>query len=151
MIEIYTDDYFMAEAIKEAKKAALAGEVPVGAVVVANKKIIARAHNQTQLLQDVTAHAEIIAITAASASLGNKYLNDCTLYITLEPCTMCAGALFWAQIGKVVYGASDDNRGFMKHGKDVLHPATKLEYGVLHEECGQVLKKFFQEKRKSLI
>ena len=151
MIDIYTDEYFMAEAIKEAKKAALAGEVPVGAVVVANKKIIARAHNQTQLLEDVTAHAEIIAITAASASLGNKYLNDCTLYITLEPCTMCAGALYWAQINKVVYGASDDNRGFMKYGKDILHPTTKLEYGVLHDECGELLKKFFREKRKSFI
>lgn len=150
MLEIFTDEYYMKEALKEAKKARLAGEVPVGAVVVANKRIIARAHNQTQLLHDVTAHAEMIAITSACTALGAKYLNDCTIYVTLEPCNMCAGALFWSQIGKVVYGASDDNRGFMKNGKEMLHPSTKLEYGVLHQECGDIIVKFFEERRKSL-
>lgn len=148
MIDIYTDEYFMKEAIKEAKKARLAGEVPVGAVVVANKTIIARAHNQTELLNDVTAHAEILAITAATSHLGAKYLNDCTLYVTLEPCVMCAGALSWAQMGKVVYGASDDQRGFMRYGKELLHPATKLEFGVLHEVCSDLIQQFFKEKRE---
>ena len=151
MIELYTDEYFMKEALKEAQKAKLAGEIPVGAVIVADNRIIARAHNQTQLLQDVTAHAEIIAITSACTALGIKYLNDCILYVTVEPCPMCAGALFWSQIGKVVYGASDDKRGFMRYGKEMLHPATKLEFGVLHHECGELVSRFFQEKRKSLI
>ncbi|NNF35754.1 MAG: nucleoside deaminase [Saprospiraceae bacterium] len=151
MLELYTDQYFMKEALKEAKKARLAGEVPVGAVVVSNNNIIARAHNQTQLLNDVTAHAEIIAITSASNALGSKYLNDCTLYVTLEPCNMCAGALYWSQIGKVVYGASDDQRGFMRHGKEMLHPKTKLEMGVLYQECSEIITNFFEEKRKSLI
>jgi tRNA(adenine34) deaminase len=151
MLEMYTDEYFMKEAIKEAKKAMLAGEVPVGAVIVANNNIIARAHNQTQLLSDVTAHAEIIAITSASNAIGSKYLDDCTLYVTLEPCNMCAGALFWSQIGKVVYGASDDQRGFMRHGKEMLHPKTKLEMGVLHQECADIITTFFQHKRRSLI
>ena len=150
MIELFTDAYYMKEAIKEAKKAQLAGEVPVGAIVVCNQQIIARAHNQTELLNDVTAHAEILAITTASNALGSKYLKDCILYVTLEPCNMCAGALYWSQIGKVVYGASDDNRGFMRYGKEVLHPKTKLEMGVLHEECGDLLKQFFQLKRRSL-
>ena len=151
MIDLYTDDYFMREALKEASKAELAGEVPVGAVIVADKKIIARTHNQTQLLQDVTAHAEILAITSASTALGVKYLGDCTLYVTLEPCNMCAGALYWSKIGRVVYGASDDNRGFMRYGKEFLHPSTKLEYGVLHKECGDLIRVFFEEKRKTLI
>ncbi len=150
MIDIYTDEYFMKEAIKEAKKARLAGEVPVGAVVVANKTIIARAHNQTELLNDVTAHAEILAITAATSHLGAKYLNECTLYVTLEPCIMCAGALSWAQLGKVVYGASDDQRGFMRYGKEVLHPSTKLEFGVFHEICSELIQQFFKEKRKEI-
>ena len=151
MLELYTDHYFMKEALKEAKKAMLAGEVPVGAVVVSNNKIIARAHNQTQLLNDVTAHAEILAITTASTALGSKYLDDCTIYVTLEPCNMCAGALYWSQIGKVVYGASDDQRGFMRNGKEMLHPKTKLEMGVLHQECADIIQAFFEEKRKSLI
>ncbi len=151
MLELFTDEYYMKEALKEAKKAMLAGEVPVGAVVVANNKIIARAHNQTQLLSDVTAHAEIIAITSASTALGSKYLDDCTIYVTLEPCNMCAGALYWSQIGKVVYGASDDQRGFMRNGKEMLRPGTKLEMGVLHQECGDILNAFFAEKRRSLI
>ena len=138
----------MKQALLEAKKAFDKGEVPVGAVIVSNKYIIARAHNQTEMLTDVTAHAEMIAITAAADYLGGKYLQDCTLYVTLEPCNMCAGALYWSQIGRIVYGAGDDKRGFMKYGKEMLHPKTKVEFGVLHEECSQILKEFFQEKRK---
>jgi tRNA(adenine34) deaminase len=147
MLTIYSDDYFMEQALKEAKKAALAGEIPVGAVIVCQKQIIARAHNQTQILQDVTAHAEILAITAASAYLGSKYLKDCTLYVTLEPCVMCAGALYWSQIERVVYGASDEKRGFMHYGKELLHPATKLEFGIKHDECSTMMSAFFTEKR----
>jgi tRNA(adenine34) deaminase len=148
MIDIYTDEYFMREALKEAQKALEADEVPVGAVIVANKRIISRAHNQTQLLNDVTAHAEILAITSASTALGAKYLTDCTLFVTLEPCLMCAGSLMWSQIGKVVYGASDDKRGFMRYGKEVLHPSTKLEFGVLHDECAKIIQEFFKLKRE---
>lgn len=148
MIEVYNDDYFMKQAIIEAQKASDNGEIPVGAVIVANKKIIARAHNQTELLTDVTAHAEILAITSASNHLGNKYLQGCTLYVTLEPCIMCSGALRWSQLSKVVYGASDDKNGFMRYGKELLHPSSKLEYGVRHEECSQLLQDFFEKKRK---
>jgi len=147
MLTVHGDDYFMKQALLEAQKAAEMGEVPVGAVIVCNKQIIARAHNQTQLLQDVTAHAEMLAITAAATHLGSKYLTDCTLYVTLEPCTMCAGALQWSQISKVVYGASDDHKGFMRYGKEMVHPKTKLEYGVLHEECSHMLKTFFSKRR----
>lgn len=150
MINLYTDEYFMKEALKEAKRALEEGEVPVGAVVVANNKIIARAYNQTQLLNDVTAHAEILGITAASSALGAKYLTECTLYVTLEPCLMCAGALMWSQIGKVIYGASDDKRGFMRYGKEVLHPSTKLEFGVLHDECSFIMTNFFKSRRSSI-
>lgn len=149
MINLYTDEYFMREALKEADKARQEGEVPVGAVVVANKRIIARAYNQTQLLKDVTAHAEILAITSAATAMGAKYLNNCTLYVTLEPCLMCAGALMWSQIGKIIYGASDDKRGFMRYGKEVLHPSTKLEFGVLHDECAYIITDFFKSKRSS--
>ena len=120
---------------------------PVGAVVVSDNQIIARAHNQTQLLNDVTAHAEMIAITAASDHLGNKYLHDCTLYITLEPCPMCAGAIGWAQLGKIVYGASDDKKGFMIYGKRMLHPKTKVEFGIMNEECSELMSSFFEKKR----
>lgn len=148
MLSVHGDVFFMKEAIKEAHKARAAGEVPVGAVVVSGKQIIARAHNQTQLLNDVTAHAEILAITAASTNLGSKYLNQCELFVTLEPCNMCAGALKWAQMGRVVYGASDDKSGFMKYGKEMLHPATKLEYGILNEECAALMTDFFEEKRR---
>lgn len=147
MLSIYSDDYFMKEAIKEAEKARDSEEIPVGALIVADKKIIARAHNQTQVLHDVTAHAEIIAITAASAHLGSKYLHDCTLYVTLEPCVMCAGALAWSQISRIVFGASDYKRGFLRYGKELLHPRTKLEYGVLHDECQALMKDFFAERR----
>ncbi len=148
MLTIFSDDYYMEQAIKEAAKAMDAGEIPVGAVIVCQKQIIARAHNQTQILNDVTAHAEIMAITSAAAYLGSKYLRDCTLYVTLEPCIMCAGALFWSQIDRVVYGASDEKRGFMHYGKELLHPNTKLEYGIRHDECSEMIKKFFLQKRK---
>lgn len=147
MLSIYSDDYFMGQALREAEKARDAGEIPVGAVVVCQKQIIARAHNQTQILNDVTAHAEIMAITAASSYLGNKYLNECTLYVTLEPCIMCAGALAWAQLDRVVYGASDEKRGFMRYGKELLHPKTKLEYGIKHDECAALMNEFFAQKR----
>jgi len=148
MLTIYSDDYYMEQAIKEAQKAREAGEIPVGAVIVCQKQIIARAHNQTQILNDVTAHAEIMAITSASSYLGSKYLKDCTLYVTLEPCIMCAGALYWSQIDRVVYGASDEKRGFMRYGKELLHPGTKLEYGIKNHECATMMTKFFEGKRK---
>lgn len=148
MLTVQGDEYFMKQALVEAQKAAEQGEVPVGAVIVCDKRIIARAHNQTQMLNDVTAHAEMLAITSAASYLGSKYLTECTLYVTLEPCTMCAGALYWSQISKVVYGASDDQRGFMNHGKSMLHPKTKLEYGVLHDACTELLKQFFKLKRE---
>jgi tRNA(adenine34) deaminase len=147
MIQVYDDMYFMKEAIKEAQKAALAEEVPVGAVLVANNRIIARAHNQTEQLTDVTAHAEILAITAASNHLGAKYLPDCTLFVTLEPCVMCAGALHWAQIGKLVYGAADEKKGFMRFGKELLHPKTTVAYGVMEAESADLLRMFFRKKR----
>ena len=148
MITINSHEHYMRQALLEADKAYEAGEVPVGAVVVANKTIIARAHNQVQLLNDVTAHAEILAITAAAAYLGNKYLNECTLYVTLEPCVMCAGALAWSQIGRIIYAASDDRRGFMQYGKSMLHPKTQLEYGVLEDESQALLHQFFDGLRK---
>jgi tRNA(adenine34) deaminase len=147
MLSINSDKHYMEQAIKQAKVAALKGEVPVGAIIVCDNKIIARAHNQTELLKDVTAHAEIIAITAAANFLGSKYLNECTLYVTLEPCVMCGGALQWAQLGRIVYGAADDKRGFMRFGKKILHPKTKIEYGVMEEECREQLQDFFQKKR----
>lgn len=147
MLKVYDDDYFMRQAIAQAKQAAAAGEIPVGAIVVANERIIARGHNQTELLSDVTAHAEIIALTAAANHLGDKYLHDCTLYVTLEPCPMCAGALAWSQVSRIVYGASDDKRGFMRFGRELLHPKTKLEFGILHEDCGKLMTDFFQGRR----
>lgn len=138
----------MQQALAEAKKAFEIGEVPVGAVVVCENRIIARAHNQTEQLTDVTAHAEMLALTAAANHLGSKYLMECALFVTLEPCVMCAGALSWAQFGRVVYGATDDKRGFMLHGgKDLLHPKTRLEMGILEEECAALLKEFFKSKR----
>ncbi len=150
MIQVFDDNYFMRQAIAEAKKAYERGEVPVGAVVVCNEQIIARAYNNTEQLTDVTAHAEIIALTAAASHLGNKYLEDCTLYVTLEPCAMCAGALSWAKLDRLVYGASDDKRGFMQFGKRMLHPKTSVAFGIMMEECGGLLKQFFQERRKEL-
>lgn len=148
MLTVYSDTWYMQQALAEARKAYEAGEIPVGAVVVCDNRIIARAHNQTEQLTDVTAHAEIIALTAASNYLGSKYLPDCTLFVTLEPCVMCAGALSWAQFGRVVYGASDEKRGFMLHGgKSLLHPKTRLEMGIMEEECAALMKDFFKSKR----
>ena len=141
------DEYYMGEALREARKAADADEIPVGAVVVAGDDIIGRAHNQTELLHDVTAHAEILAISAATENLGAKYLTDCTLYVTLEPCVMCAGALGWAQVGRIVYGASDEKRGFERLGRSMLHPKTEVTSGVRGEECGELVKEFFRKKR----
>lgn len=146
---VFSDKYFMEQAFKEALKAKAADEVPVGAVVVCNNQIIARAHNQTELLNDVTAHAEILALTAAEQYLGSKYLDSCTLYVTLEPCVMCAGALAWAQLGRLVYAAEDEKRGFEKIGRQLLHPSTKVEFGILQEPCSQLLKDFFKQKRKA--
>ena len=146
-LSVNSDEHFMRQALRQAELAASMGEIPVGAVVVCQGQIIARGHNQTEQLTDVTAHAEIIALTAASNFLGGKYLNDCTLYVTLEPCVMCAGALAWAQLGRLVYGAGDDKRGFMRFGRDLLHPKTKVEFGVLHDLCGDLMTSFFKGKR----
>ena len=143
---IYDDTYFMKKALVEAELAFEQGEVPVGAVIVIDQKIIARAHNLTELLNDVTAHAEMQAITSASNYLGGKYLHNCTLYVTLEPCQMCAGALYWSQISRIVYGAEDKERGFQTMGTK-LHPKTKLEGGVLAKEASDLLKRFFVKKR----
>jgi len=147
MITVLSDEHFMKLALAEAEKARIAGEVPVGAIVVCNNVVIARAHNQTEILHDVTAHAEMLALTAASNYLGGKYLNDCTLFVTLEPCPMCAGALNWAQIGRIVYGAADDKRGFFRFGKEILHPKTKVEFGILQDESSSILSKFFKDRR----
>jgi len=147
-MKIYGDEYFMKLAIQEAQKAAELGEVPVGAVIVSGDQLLARCHNSTEMLNDVTAHAEILSITAASQYLGSKYLMDCTLYVTLEPCIMCAGALRWAQIGRVVYATADDKGGFMRYGKELLHPKTQLEMGIMMEESAMMLKSFFVSRRK---
>jgi len=145
---MFADEYFMCEALKEARKAFERDEVPVGAVVVANSQIIARACNLTETLNDVTAHAEMQAITIAASFLGGKYLKDCTLYVTLEPCLMCAGALYWAQITRIVYGAADIKRGFTLHPPSPLHPATTVTNGILETECSGILTDFFKKKRK---
>lgn len=147
-MELYSDEYFMNEALKEAKKAFDADEVPVGVVIVAENKIIARTHNLTERLIDVTAHAEMQAITSAANFIGGKYLNDCTLYVTLEPCLMCAGALYWSHLTRLVYGASDDKKGFSTLSETVLHPKTVVVKGILEQECSGILKEFFQKKRK---
>ena len=147
MLSIYSDDHFMKQAYLQAQLAYDKGEIPVGAVVVANNQVIARAHNQTELLTDVTAHAEILAITAAANYLNSKYLTDCTLYVTLEPCVMCAGALYWSQISRLVYAAPDEKRGFMKHGKQLLHPKTSIEFGIMMEECSSLMSNFFKDRR----
>ena len=146
-INPFSDKYFMNEALKEAYKAALADEVPVGAIIVCDNQIIARAHNYTERLNDVTAHAEMQAFTSASDYLGGKYLNECTLYVTLEPCNMCAGASYWTQLKKVVFGASDKNRGFSNLKENILHPKTVIISGILEEECSKILKEFFKKKR----
>ncbi len=148
-MDLLSDNYFMREALKEAQKAYDADEVPVGAVVVCRERIIARAHNLTEQLNDVTAHAEMQAITAAANHLGGKYLDQCTLYVTLEPCVMCAGALSWAQTGRLVYGADDKKRGFTQYATGLLHPATKVQKGIEAETAADLLTMFFQTKRKS--
>lgn len=147
MITPYNDAYFMKQALQEAHKAAALDEVPVGAVIVANNQIIARSHNFTEHLHDVTAHAEIQAITAASEYLGAKYLTGCKLYVTLEPCVMCAGALYWSQIDKIVFGARDEKRGAGRFQNELYHPKTLLVNGVLEEECAELMVDFFKSKR----
>ena len=144
---LYSDEYFMNEALKEAHKALEKDEVPIGAVVVIGNRIIARAHNLTETLHDVTAHAEMQAFTAASDYLGGKYLKECILYVTLEPCIMCAGAAFWTQIGKLVYGANDGKRGYLLIQERLLHPKTEVVSGILAEQSSILLKKFFKKKR----
>lgn len=148
MISPYNDEFFMKQALQEAQKAFDLGEVPVGAVVVANNQIIARAHNFTERLNDVTAHAEIQAITAASEYLGSKYLTGCTLYVTLEPCVMCGGALYWSQIDKVVFGARDEKRGAGKLSESIYHPKTLVINGLLAEESADLIQRFFLMRRK---
>jgi len=144
---IFTDEYFMKIAFLEAQKALERDEVPVGAVVVLNNTIIAKGYNLTQTLNDVTAHAEMQAITAATNHLGAKYLNDCTLYVTLEPCVMCAGAIAWAQIGTLVYGATDQKKGFTLIKHNILHPKTLVKSGIMEQECSEILIQFFNSKR----
>ena len=142
-----TDEKFMREAMKEAKMAAYEDEVPIGAVVVCRGRIIGKGHNMTEKLHDATAHAEMIAITAATEAVGGKYLNDCTLYVTVEPCPMCAGALNWSQIGRIVYGAPDPKRGYSLFSPSLLHPKTEVIGGVLAQECGALVRDFFMAKR----
>lgn len=141
------DEYFMREAIKEAQKALDNDEVPIGAVVVSKGRIIGRGHNQTEMLTDVTAHAEIIAMSAATQLLGAKYLTDCTLYVTVEPCCMCAGALAWAQLSRLVYGADDAKRGYSRCTPSLLHPKTEVKKGILSDQCSQLVINFFKDKR----
>ncbi|MCF0190446.1 MAG: nucleoside deaminase [Marinilabiliaceae bacterium] len=145
---MYSDDFFMGEALKEARIALGEDEVPIGAVVVVNNTIIGRGHNQTERLKDVTAHAEILAITAASQYVDAKYLDNATLYVTVEPCTMCAGAIAWAQVGKLVYGASDEKRGYERLSPSPLHPRTEVVKGVRADECKKLVLDFFAAKRK---
>ena len=141
------DEQFMRKALYEAQKAAEEGEIPIGAVIVCNDRIISRAHNLTEKLHDVTAHAEMQAITAAADLLGGKYLSDCTLYVTIEPCVMCAGAIGWAQLGRIVYGASDEKRGYQLYAPRALHPKAVVTRGVLEAECRQMMQDFFKQKR----
>ena len=142
------DQYFMKQALLEAEKAFERGEVPVGAVVVCKDRIIARAHNLTETLTDVTAHAEMQAITAAASAIGGKYLSDCTLYVTVEPCVMCAGAIAWSQIGTLVFGAEDEKRGYQRYAPEALHPKTVVKKGVMADECATLMKQFFASKRR---
>lgn len=146
MIAPYDDTYFMQKALQEAETALERGEIPVGAVIVTQNRIIAKGHNLTETLTDVTAHAEMQAITAGASFLGGKYLKDCTLYVTLEPCQMCAGALYWSQISRIVYGTSDLNRGYLKMGT-LLHPKTKVTGGILEQECSAIINSFFARRR----
>lgn len=142
------DEYFMREAIKEALKARELDEVPIGAVIVFKNKVIARGHNLSEKLNDVTAHAEMQAFTSASNYIGGKYLQQCTLYVTLEPCVMCAGASFWTQVGRIVYGAKDDKRGYSAYNSSIIHPRTEIISGVLEKDCSTLIKDFFQQKRR---
>jgi len=146
-INPFDDTYFMKEALKEAQKAFLKDEVPVGAVIVCANQIIARAHNYTEALNDVTAHAEMQAFTAAADYIGGKYLNECTLFVTLEPCIMCGGASYWTQLKKIVFGVADEKRGFSSLSENILHPKTKVESGLMEEECSKLLTDFFKSKR----
>lgn len=141
------DNYYMKQALAEAKKAYAKDEVPVGAVIVCEERIVSRAHNLTECLTDVTAHAEMQAITAAADALGGKYLINCTLYVTVEPCVMCAGALGWSQISRIVYGTADEKRGFLRFAPQALHPKTEVISGVLEQECAELMKAFFKKKR----
>lgn len=148
MKETATDDIrYMKMALAEAEQAYAEGEVPVGAVVVCRGRVIARAHNLTETLTDVTAHAEMQAVTAAANHLGGKYLNECVLYVTVEPCVMCAGALGWAQLGRLVYGAADEKRGYNRYAPQALHPKVEVVVGVMAEECAELMKRFFSERR----
>jgi tRNA(adenine34) deaminase len=147
MLTPFSHEYFMKKALQEAEMAYEKGEVPVGAIIVIDNKIITRSHNLTELLNDVTAHAEMQSITAAANFIGGKYLINCSLYVTIEPCQMCAGALYWSQISKIVFGAADEKRGYQKMGTQ-LHPKTEVISGVMAEECGSLMKRFFAEKRK---
>lgn len=142
------DSFFMKQALMEAQKAFEVGEVPVGAIVTCKGRIVGRGHNLTETLTDVTAHAEMQAITSAANTLGGKYLNECTLYVTVEPCTMCAGAIGWAQMGKLIYGTSDEKRGYTRFAPNALHPKTIVEKGLMAEECAQLMKSFFQQRRE---
>lgn len=146
-LSVHSDDHFMKLALREAQKAYDQGEVPVGAVVVYNNQVIAKAHNQVEMLTDVTAHAEILAITAAANHLGAKFLDECALYVSLEPCPMCAGAIRHARFDRLIYGAGDEKQGFMNYGKAMIHPKTKLEFGILHDQCKHILQSFFAERR----
>lgn len=146
-LSVKSDEHFMRQALKQAALAYEKGEIPVGAVVVANHTIIAKAHNQTEQLNDVTAHAEMLALTAAFDQIGGKYLQECSLYVTLEPCSMCAGAMFWAQLGKLYYAASDAKRGYTQYSKKLLHPRTEVASGLFQEESKLLLQKFFAELR----
>ncbi len=147
MLSVFSDEHFMKEAFKEAQKAFSEDEVPVGAIIVCDNKIIARAHNMTERLNDVTAHAEMLAFTSATDFLGGKYLNECTLYVTLEPCVMCAGASYWTQLKKVVFGATDPKRGFSLISTTILHPKTEIVSGLLANECSKIIIDFFAKKR----
>ena len=147
MIQPKSDEYFMREALKEAQKAFDLDEVPIGAVIVSNNRIIARAHNLTERLNDVTAHAEMQAFTSAAEFLGGKYLCNCTLYVTIEPCVMCTGASYWTQLNKIVYGAKDQKRGTSDLNRKLFHPKTEITFGILEKECSDLMKKFFNSKR----
>lgn len=144
----YNDEYYMGKALEQARKGASEGEIPIGAVIVCQGRIIARAHNLTETLKDTTAHAEMLSITTATNFLGGKYLNDCTIYVTVEPCPMCAAALAWSQIARVIYGASDAKRGYSLFSPSLLHPKTEVTKGVMEKECSEIVSNFFKTLRK---